>query len=96
MVSEKNFSETSIESLNNNTIKYNIQIENSNLNNESKKNRWYQPLKVNRVNTVLESYKPPSKYDRVPAMSKGSRRLMGYHLNAVLPESKFFIVQCFN
>ena len=30
-------------------------------------NHWYYPIK--QQNRILESYKPPSKYDRVPVMS---------------------------
>ena len=71
------------------TNKYSISSQDS-VNSYTKENIWYYPIKANRVNTILETYKPPSKFDRVPAMSKGSRRIMGYNLTAILPERRHF------
>ncbi len=63
---------------------------NDSVKSYTKENIWYYPIRANRVNTILETYKPPSKFDRVPAMSKGSRRIMGYNLTAILPERRHF------
>ena len=57
-------------------------------NNFYRDNHWYYPNK--NTEKILETYKPPSKYDRVPAMSKGSRRLLGYNLNSILPARRNF------
>lgn len=65
--------------------KYKTTMDSSNF---FKENHWYHPNK--NASKILETYKPPNKYDRVPAMSKGSRRLLGYSFHSMLPERRNF------